>query len=399
MERRGPDPCAPAWPRCRTTRRSSSCTTRRARSRATQLFAAVIDAVTAGADGAVPGVAVSDTIKHVDGDRVVATVPRDDLVTVQTPQAFRAAMPARRARRRRRRHRRCRAGRSARVARWSSSTGSRTNVKVTSPEDLSSSTALLALRAAVVIRVGMGFDVHPFGGDGPLVLGGVTIDGRGLRGALRRGCRSRTRWPTRCSVRSGSRTSGRCSPRRTSSTGASRRSTCCAEVAQRVHAERWWVGERRRGDRRRGTPARAAHRRDAGEPGGRARSRCADRWVPASTSRSPRSGARASASSAGPKASRRGRSRSSSSPEPRPKSRHRRAAEGPATSLARCSGSTTRWPAARWTSSPRVAGTRVDVRLRTDGLRRPPRRSRPHRARVRHHPALPRVERSRRSRT
>lgn len=33
-----------------------------------------------------------------------------------------------------------------------------------------------------MIRVGMGFDVHPFGGDGPLVLGGVTIDGAGLLG-------------------------------------------------------------------------------------------------------------------------------------------------------------------------------------------------------------------------
>jgi 2-C-methyl-D-erythritol 2,4-cyclodiphosphate synthase len=33
-----------------------------------------------------------------------------------------------------------------------------------------------------VIRVGLGFDVHPFGGDGPLVLGGVTIDGPGLAG-------------------------------------------------------------------------------------------------------------------------------------------------------------------------------------------------------------------------
>jgi len=31
-------------------------------------------------------------------------------------------------------------------------------------------------------RVGLGFDVHPFGGDGPLVLGGVTIDGPGLAG-------------------------------------------------------------------------------------------------------------------------------------------------------------------------------------------------------------------------
>lgn len=31
-------------------------------------------------------------------------------------------------------------------------------------------------------RVGLGFDVHPFGGEGPLVLGGVTIDGPGLAG-------------------------------------------------------------------------------------------------------------------------------------------------------------------------------------------------------------------------
>jgi len=31
-------------------------------------------------------------------------------------------------------------------------------------------------------RVGVGFDVHPFGGTGPLVLGGVTIDGPGLVG-------------------------------------------------------------------------------------------------------------------------------------------------------------------------------------------------------------------------
>ena len=31
-------------------------------------------------------------------------------------------------------------------------------------------------------RVGLGYDVHPFGGDGPLVLGGVTLGGRGLVG-------------------------------------------------------------------------------------------------------------------------------------------------------------------------------------------------------------------------
>jgi 2-C-methyl-D-erythritol 4-phosphate cytidylyltransferase len=54
------------------------------------LFDAVVGAVNDGADGAIPVVPVVDTVKRVDGDRIVATVPRDDLVLVQTPQAFRA---------------------------------------------------------------------------------------------------------------------------------------------------------------------------------------------------------------------------------------------------------------------------------------------------------------------
>ena len=55
-----------------------------------RLFDAVVAAVDAGADAAIPAVPVIDTIKRVDGDRVLATVPRDDLVAAQTPQAFRA---------------------------------------------------------------------------------------------------------------------------------------------------------------------------------------------------------------------------------------------------------------------------------------------------------------------
>ncbi|MGH9043039.1 MAG: 2-C-methyl-D-erythritol 4-phosphate cytidylyltransferase [Acidimicrobiia bacterium] len=54
------------------------------------LFGAVIDAVRAGADGAVPALAVPDTVKRVDGDRVMETLDRSALVLVQTPQAFRA---------------------------------------------------------------------------------------------------------------------------------------------------------------------------------------------------------------------------------------------------------------------------------------------------------------------
>jgi 2-C-methyl-D-erythritol 4-phosphate cytidylyltransferase len=54
------------------------------------LFAAVIAAVRSGADAVVPALAVTDTVKRVEGDRVIETVPRDGLVVVQTPQAFRA---------------------------------------------------------------------------------------------------------------------------------------------------------------------------------------------------------------------------------------------------------------------------------------------------------------------
>jgi 2-C-methyl-D-erythritol 4-phosphate cytidylyltransferase len=55
------------------------------------LFTAVIDAVRAGADAAVPTVPVTDTIKVVGPDgEVLSTPDRATLVAVQTPQAFRA---------------------------------------------------------------------------------------------------------------------------------------------------------------------------------------------------------------------------------------------------------------------------------------------------------------------
>jgi 2-C-methyl-D-erythritol 4-phosphate cytidylyltransferase len=55
------------------------------------LFERVIDAVRAGADGAIPGVVVTDTIKRVGADgTIIGTVERADLRAVQTPQAFRS---------------------------------------------------------------------------------------------------------------------------------------------------------------------------------------------------------------------------------------------------------------------------------------------------------------------
>jgi 2-C-methyl-D-erythritol 4-phosphate cytidylyltransferase len=56
------------------------------------LYAVVVDAIANGADAAVPALAVVDTLKRVDGTRVVETVPREGLVAVQTPQAFRASV-------------------------------------------------------------------------------------------------------------------------------------------------------------------------------------------------------------------------------------------------------------------------------------------------------------------
>lgn len=55
-----------------------------------ELFRVVVEAVIAGADGAVPAVAVADTIKRVHNGHVVETLDRSELVAVQTPQAFRA---------------------------------------------------------------------------------------------------------------------------------------------------------------------------------------------------------------------------------------------------------------------------------------------------------------------
>lgn len=48
----------------------------------------VLAALSEGWDGVVPALPVADTVKRVDGNRVIETLPRTDLVAVQTPQAF-----------------------------------------------------------------------------------------------------------------------------------------------------------------------------------------------------------------------------------------------------------------------------------------------------------------------
>ncbi len=54
-----------------------------------EVFARVIAAVDSGDAGAIPALPVIDTIKRVDGTRIVAAVDRAELSAAQTPQGFR----------------------------------------------------------------------------------------------------------------------------------------------------------------------------------------------------------------------------------------------------------------------------------------------------------------------
>ena len=151
------------------------------------VFERVVAAVAAGADAAIPGIAVADTIKQIDADgRVVHTPPRADLMAVQTPQAFRAAAlrDAHRA-----------AGDATDDAALVEAAGGTVvvvagdpaNRKITDPDDLRWARERLTAggRSMTDVRVGQGFDIHRFSDDParPLVLGGVVFEGaRGLHG-------------------------------------------------------------------------------------------------------------------------------------------------------------------------------------------------------------------------
>jgi 2-C-methyl-D-erythritol 4-phosphate cytidylyltransferase len=52
----------------------------------------LLEALALGFDGAVPGVPVADTVKRVQDGAVAETLVRDELIAVQTPQAFVASI-------------------------------------------------------------------------------------------------------------------------------------------------------------------------------------------------------------------------------------------------------------------------------------------------------------------
>ena len=159
-------------------------------------------ATAAAATGAaIAAVPVADTLKRVDQTRIVATVDRAGLWAAQTPQAFRRTLLV---------------DVMARGVNLPPLTdeaslcealgipvhivlGSPANLKVTHPEDVPLAEALLRttadptlpLRPSATaaagddvpdqqtmgsnVRTGVGYDVHPFTADRPLVLGGVVI--------------------------------------------------------------------------------------------------------------------------------------------------------------------------------------------------------------------------------
>ncbi len=151
-------------------------------------LAADVLAAAARDGSATAALPVGETIKRGSDGWVRETLDRASLHRIQTPQAFRRALLEHAHRAAARDGFRGtddavlveRTGHPVRLVQ-----GDPTNIKVTVPEDLALAEALLLRERGVdaAPRVGIGFDVHRFGGDRPLVLGGVKIShGRGLVG-------------------------------------------------------------------------------------------------------------------------------------------------------------------------------------------------------------------------
>ena len=149
------------------------------------MFAAVVEAVRAGADAAVPVLPLVDTVKRVRDGSIVGTEPRDELALAQTPQACRAQLL---------RDALAKADEAgldftddagllewagASIGRLRENRGtSRSRRRRISPGPIGSSETRVS-----DVRPGLGFDVHPRDASRALWLGGVRFDGEaGLAG-------------------------------------------------------------------------------------------------------------------------------------------------------------------------------------------------------------------------
>lgn len=142
------------------------------------VFERVVQALEQGASAVIPAVPVVDTIKRVDGDGVIlAAVDRSELAAAQTPQGFRrdvleeavAAADA------------DHTDDAALVAAAGHTVvtvaGDANSFKITTVPDLDRARGLVAPRPAMIPRIGIGTDVHGFGGEGALWLAGLEWPG------------------------------------------------------------------------------------------------------------------------------------------------------------------------------------------------------------------------------
>jgi 2-C-methyl-D-erythritol 4-phosphate cytidylyltransferase/2-C-methyl-D-erythritol 2,4-cyclodiphosphate synthase len=123
--------------------------------------------------GAIPAIAVADTLKRGEAGRILETIPRAGLFRAQTPQGFRFAplLAAHRAA----------AGEATDDAQLLEAAGlpvaltpgDESNVKITWPGDLARVEATMLAR--MIPRTGTGFDVHRIVEGRPMILCGVAI--------------------------------------------------------------------------------------------------------------------------------------------------------------------------------------------------------------------------------
>jgi 2-C-methyl-D-erythritol 4-phosphate cytidylyltransferase/2-C-methyl-D-erythritol 2,4-cyclodiphosphate synthase len=128
---------------------------------------------------AIPGLAVTDTIKSVDHRGFVGeTLARVTLRAVQTPQAF-AFGPLLEAHRRAVREARSDFTDDAALAEWAGMQvtvfdGDSANIKITNPEDFMRADAM-SIGQLGDVRTGTGIDVHAFGAGDHVIIGGIRI--------------------------------------------------------------------------------------------------------------------------------------------------------------------------------------------------------------------------------
>jgi 2-C-methyl-D-erythritol 4-phosphate cytidylyltransferase/2-C-methyl-D-erythritol 2,4-cyclodiphosphate synthase len=141
-------------------------------------IAGLLAALDAGAEGAVLGAPLVDTIKREREGRIATTVDRQGLWRALTPQVFRYAAL------RRALHEARAAGiavtdEAQAMERLGSTpalvAGSPFNIKITRPEDLQAAAKILRNEEGGGMRIGHGFDVHAFGPGDHVVLGGLTL--------------------------------------------------------------------------------------------------------------------------------------------------------------------------------------------------------------------------------